>query len=452
MSTENQAPSSVSLPDAPQKPMTAKDYLRSLGPGILLAGAAIGGSHIFQSTRAGANFGWGLIWAVALANILKYPFFDYAIRYQSATGNNLLTGFKSVNPALLIISLIVVFVSGALNISALTLGTGILLWTYINPVLPEALRDSKEILGGLCIAVSVLSLIIIMVGRYRALDIVTKVIISSLSIATILAFFMALSKGMQANPDIPAPDLYISANVGFMLALMGWMPLPIDGSIWPTVWSCEKAEEQGHKLSLREQLFDFNFGYISAALLAFFFLGLGALVLYRTEADLGGSNIDFTNRLIALYGSQFGEAGRWLIGIAASTALFSSALTCYDAYPRTLYYGLIEFKKDLAGKDLRYKVIGFFAIFYGIVSAIILYIFLNNDTFISTVLDVATIVAFLTAPIMAGANLCVVLHRSTPANARPNKFMLIFGVVGIGFLTLFSLMFIWINFLSSSPT
>ena len=39
---------------------------RAVGPGLLFAGAAIGGSHLVQSTRAGAGWGFGLLWAVVL--------------------------------------------------------------------------------------------------------------------------------------------------------------------------------------------------------------------------------------------------------------------------------------------------------------------------------------------------------------------------------------------------
>ena len=48
--------------------------ISKLGPGLLFAAAAIGVSHLVQSTRAGADFGWGLIWALILVNIFKYPF------------------------------------------------------------------------------------------------------------------------------------------------------------------------------------------------------------------------------------------------------------------------------------------------------------------------------------------------------------------------------------------
>ena len=43
--------------------------LSKLGPGLLFAGAAIGVSHLVQSTRAGAEYGWGLIWALLLINL-----------------------------------------------------------------------------------------------------------------------------------------------------------------------------------------------------------------------------------------------------------------------------------------------------------------------------------------------------------------------------------------------
>lgn len=51
-----------------------KGILSTLGPGILFAGAAIGGSHLVQSTRAGANYGFNLAGLVVLILILKYPF------------------------------------------------------------------------------------------------------------------------------------------------------------------------------------------------------------------------------------------------------------------------------------------------------------------------------------------------------------------------------------------
>ena len=71
-------------------------WYKMLGPGLLYAGAAIGVSHLVQSTRAGAEFGYGLIWAVLLANFLKYPFFEIGQRYAASTGKSLLDGYQAL--------------------------------------------------------------------------------------------------------------------------------------------------------------------------------------------------------------------------------------------------------------------------------------------------------------------------------------------------------------------
>ena len=57
-----------------------KSRLGALGPGILMATAAIGGSHLVASTQAGALFGWQLFWLILAVNVLKYPFFVKKIK------------------------------------------------------------------------------------------------------------------------------------------------------------------------------------------------------------------------------------------------------------------------------------------------------------------------------------------------------------------------------------
>ncbi len=51
--------------------MNLRQKLQAVGPGILFAGAAIGVSHLVQATRAGAAYGFDLVWAVVLALLFK---------------------------------------------------------------------------------------------------------------------------------------------------------------------------------------------------------------------------------------------------------------------------------------------------------------------------------------------------------------------------------------------
>ena len=72
--------------------------IKKLGPGLLFAGTAIGVSHLVQSTKAGAEFGFGLIWALLIAILLKYPFFKFAPKYSIATNESVLYGYKKLHP------------------------------------------------------------------------------------------------------------------------------------------------------------------------------------------------------------------------------------------------------------------------------------------------------------------------------------------------------------------
>ena len=70
--------------------------LSRLGPGLLYAGAAVGVSHLVQSTRAGGMFGFELMLAIVIIHLVKYPFFEFGPRYTAATGKNLLHGYKQL--------------------------------------------------------------------------------------------------------------------------------------------------------------------------------------------------------------------------------------------------------------------------------------------------------------------------------------------------------------------
>ena len=65
---------------------------RSFGPGVLMASAAIGGSHLVASTQAGALYGWQLAIMIILANLFKYPFYRFGTEYAYSTGESLVAG------------------------------------------------------------------------------------------------------------------------------------------------------------------------------------------------------------------------------------------------------------------------------------------------------------------------------------------------------------------------
>ena len=63
--------------------------LRAVGPGILFAGAAIGVSHLVQSTRAGAGYGFALLWTLVFSTVACLVLQEAAARLTVVSGRNL---------------------------------------------------------------------------------------------------------------------------------------------------------------------------------------------------------------------------------------------------------------------------------------------------------------------------------------------------------------------------
>ena len=69
---------------------TWQSKINALGPGIMMASAAVGGSHLIASTQAGALYGWQLALIIILTNLFKYPFFRFSAHYTLDTGKSLI--------------------------------------------------------------------------------------------------------------------------------------------------------------------------------------------------------------------------------------------------------------------------------------------------------------------------------------------------------------------------
>lgn len=105
--------------------------LKAMGPGILMATAAVGGSHIVSSTQAGGSYGWSLLLLVILANVFKYPFFRFGAEYTADTGKTLVEGYAEKGKLYLWIFFILNVFSAMVN----TAGVAILCSAIIGIVI-----------------------------------------------------------------------------------------------------------------------------------------------------------------------------------------------------------------------------------------------------------------------------------------------------------------------------
>ena len=397
--------------------------LRKLGPGLLFAGAAIGVSHLVQSTRAGADFGWGLIWALVLVNLFKYPFFQFGPRYALATGESLLDGYKKLGQSYL-------WIYFFLNLATMfTIQTAV---TIVTAGLASNLFGISTDMVCWSISITLLCFVILLLGKYKFLDRVIKGIILILTISTVLALLIAFFK---QNSSIGFTQIFpVGSEFLFLIAFMGWMPAPMDISVWHSIWVLEKKQTLKNKLSVKEGLFDFNVGYITTLILGIFFLGLGALVMHDSGLEFSNKGVVFAGQLIELYTINLGETSYLVIAIAAFTTMFSTTITTLDASPRAMSKAsqLILNKKN---KD-------FYLIWISILAIGTSLVFLLLLTEMGLLVQIATVLSFITAPFYALLNYKLIFSINMPENERPGTKTKILSIFGIIFLSGFTIIYL----------
>lgn len=402
-----------------------REILRAVGPGLLMAGAAIGVSHLMQATRAGAAFGFELALLIVAVNLFKYPFFEFGHRWAAATGESLLEGYRTLGIGYLWLFLVFNAISAVISTAGVT---------FLTAGLSEAVfglgigpgQWSAILLAGCAV--------ILLVGRFRWLDGLMKAIMAVLAVASLVALLAALG---YHHPG-PAPVVespWTWASLGFLLALMGWMPAPIEVSVWQSLWVRAKAERTGG-VSLRAALADFRLGYGLTVVLALVFLALGALMMHGSGLAFERSNLAFARQLIDLYERSLGGWSGPVVALAALTAMFSTTLTVFDAFPRSLARAsrLAGVGPERAERWLH--VAWTAAIGFGALVLIVRY-----TARFTTLIDVVTVMAFLTAPVFAGLNLALLTSRHTPANARPGPVLRAVAWAGLAFFVLFAALF-----------
>jgi Mn2+/Fe2+ NRAMP family transporter len=406
--------------------------LKTIGPGILFAGAAIGGSHLIQSTRAGANYGFDLLIIVVLVNLFKYPFFEFGHRYAHATGKNLIDGYRQIGLWAVSLFFIMLAVLNIVNVAAVCFVTASLL-EYTISLLFSVVVDHDILTPMLLVAVTAVSII----GKYKALDLIVKIMIVVLSISTLAAFILAASNGMQAIEGYQHKEILTGAGVMFIIALMGWMPSPIELSVWTSIWSNEKKALTGYKPKWRETMTDFHIGYVGTTIMAILFLGLGAFVMYGQNIEFAQSGVKFSEQLISVYGKTLGQWSAPLIAIVALVTMLSTSFTCMDAYPKSVDLSL----KNIFNSFKSFGNKSYYTIqLITIVSAyFIIELFIED---MKGMLDVATVISFLAAPVFAVLNFAVVRRKDFPIEYRPKQWLVTLSWLGIIFLSGFSILYL----------
>jgi Mn2+/Fe2+ NRAMP family transporter len=406
-----------------------KRFLKVLGPGILFASTCIGVSHLVQSTRAGAEYGFLLLGAVILANVFKYPFFEFAVRYTSATGVSVIDGYAKKGKWILIAYFLLSIPSMVIVTAAVTFVTAGLMSTLLG--IDMATDNLAVIIFSIC-------LIVLILGKYKLLDNLLKVVGLVLLISTLVAFISALIHGpVEKTSEFVPAELYSITGIMFAIALMGWMPTAVDISTWTSLWSEAKTKVTGYRPTLKESLADFNFGYWVTAFLSICFITLGANIIYGTGTELSNSSAGFAAQLINMFTTAIGQWSYTIIAIAAFSTMFSTTITVVDGYGRSMNrtFKLIRYGEGREDNRRAYIV---WTIIISVSAYLVIAQFLNN---LKSLVDLATILSFIIAPLAGLLNYIVIRADEVENEYRLPKWLNALAIAGLAFLTIFTIIF-----------
>ena len=438
-------------------PSTAKprSFWAAFGPGLLFAGAAVGVSHLVQSTRAGASFGLAMLLVVILANVIKFPGFRFGPQYAAATGHSLIDGYRRQGRwtlALFTLLTVGTMFTVIAVVTLVTAGVGIAVFG-LEPLLSSTVGEAA---GPAVVAalIMVMAAVLLAGGGYVWLDRFIKVVMPLLTICTLAAMTLALGRiEWSWGALIPDFTVFDMAGIAFCVALVGWMPAPVDISVWSSLWAVARAKHQPQKPAPRDVLMDFDIGYWATMLLALAFVLLGTGMMYGQGLVFENNSAKFSAQVIDLYTQTLGGWSSPVIGAAAFLVMLSTSVTVIDAFPRVIAALVVQLRLAFAPHatalaasiplegDWHVYRVSFAILCAGALA--ILFWGMSNFT---ALVDLATTLSFLTAPMLAFFNHRAVHAKEVPRELQPGAAMTAASWISIALQAAFALYFLWFKF------
>jgi Mn2+/Fe2+ NRAMP family transporter len=364
---------------------------------------------------------------ILLALILKYPFFEYGPRYAAATGMSLVEGYRHIGRWALWLYFFITITTSVVIQTAIILFTSFLLRYAFGIDWPLPVMAA-----GLLLACALL----LWLGRFALLDRAVKVILAILAVSTLAAALVALDR-VDGSTLTLLPRIGDGAGLvpfAFILALVGWMPSAIDISVWSSLWTLAKDQTTGTRTSVTMARLDFGIGYAGTGFLAFCFLVLGAGVMYGSAQDFSPAGTVFSTQLVDLYATTLGRWTRPIVLVAVITTMLSTSVTVVDGFPRAIertWVNLAPGHSDERGVPTAGRVYWIALVALAALTTVVVGLFVGNLT---TMVDFATIISFLTAPVLGYLNLRAVTSAEVAPEHRPGRRMLVLSWVGLALL------------------
>jgi len=300
------------------------DYVKALGPGLLVAMAWLSAGDLVSASVSGSTYGYALMWALVIALFARYFFVSAIGKYvlcNSQGDNSILAGFARLWRGLPLVVGVIAFILG---------------FTYQTYIIKGAATALYQLLGGIgdsewavfffaVVLVGVTIFMLLRGSQYRTLETIAKVSVGILMVTFFLAVAIngfdlaAFLRGLVFQ--VPADTEGTFGAVVILAAIIGAVGGSAANLLYPYF-----MEDKGWTTPVyrKIQIFDLLVG-----ILAMVFINL-AVWIVAAESLGGGAGIAIQEAedLAVMMGRGIGAIGPLLLWIG----LFFVTFTSFPAY------------------------------------------------------------------------------------------------------------------------
>ena len=327
------------------------NWIKDVGPGVLIAAAFIGPGTVTLCTIAGASYGYSLLWALLLSIIATIVLQEMALRIGLITNKGLAEVIrvsiknKFINRLLILLILCSILVGNAAyeagNITGASLGIIAII--------------GRETLNYIPLLIGLIAFIILYIGDYKVLE------------RSLIFRVITMSVSFMITAIMTKPDLFSLLDGLFMPKINSESLLVVLGLIGTTVVP--------YNLFLHSSLVKEKWNDISklktARIESFISIIIGGIVsmaIIITAASVSNDNVKSVMDLAKGLEPLYGKFAIYFLGIG----LFASGITSSITAPlAAAYVAKSCFGWSGSLKSLNFRIVWFFVLLIGVIVSLL---------------------------------------------------------------------------------
>jgi len=327
------------------------NWIKDVGPGVLIAAAFIGPGTVTLCTIAGASYGYSLLWALLLSIIATIVLQEMALRIGLITNKGLAEVIrvsiknKFINRLLILLILCSILIGNAAyeagNITGASLGIIAII--------------GRETLNYIPLLIGFIAFIILYIGDYKVLE------------RSLIFLVITMSVSFMITAIMTKPDIFSLLDGLFMPKINSESLLVVLGLIGTTVVP--------YNLFLHSSLVKEKWNDISklktARIESFISIIIGGIVsmaIIITAASVSNDNVKSVMDLAKGLEPLYGKFAIYFLGIG----LFASGITSSITAPlAAAYVAKSCFGWSGSLKSLNFRIVWFFVLLIGVIVSLL---------------------------------------------------------------------------------